>query len=62
MAKIELELNDEMHTRLQSVATKVALSPEETAKMILAHELASERKIDWLEVIRKARALLSRVI
>lgn len=62
MAKLEIELSDELSERLQKVATKVALSPEETAKMILAHELASERSIDWMEVIRKGREILSRII
>lgn len=62
MAKIELDLNDELSERLERVASKVALSPSETAKMILAHQLVGERKIDWLEVIRKGRELLSRLI
>ena len=62
MAKIELDLGEELSARLEKVASKVALSPAETAKMILAHELASERKIDWLEVIRKGRELLSRIL
>lgn len=60
MTKLELELGDELSERLQRVATKVALSPEETAKMILAHQLTSERKIDWLAVISKARDIIQR--
>ena len=62
MAKIELDLNDELSERLERVADKVALSPAETAKMILAHQLVGERKIDWFEVIRKGRELLSHII
>ena len=62
MAKLELELNDELSERLQRVATKVALTPAETAKMILAHQLVGERGIDWVALISKARELLSRVI
>ena len=62
MAKLELDLNDELSERLERVADKVALSPAETAKMILAHQLVGERKIDWLEVIRKGRELLSRIL
>ncbi len=62
MAKLELELGDELSERLVRVANKVALSPSETAKMILAHQLTSERKIDWLAIINKARELLNRII
>ena len=60
MAKIELELNDELSERLERVASKVALSPAETAKMILAHQLVGERKIDWLALINKARDIIRR--
>ena len=60
MAKIELELNDELSERLERVANKVALSPAETAKMILAHQLVGERKIDWLALINKARDIIRR--
>lgn len=62
MAKLEIELSDELSERLEKVASKVALSPAETAKMILAHQLASERKIDWLAVIQKGRELLRRLV
>ena len=62
MAKLDIELGDELSERLNRVADKVALSPSETAKMILAHQLTSERKVDWLAVISKARELISRVI
>lgn len=58
MAKLEIELSDELSERLERVASKVALSPAETAKMILAHQLASERKIDWVAVINKARDII----
>ena len=60
MAKIELELNDELSERLERVANKVALTPAETAKMILAHQLVGERKIDWLALINKARDIIRR--
>lgn len=62
MSKIELELGDELSARLEKVATKVALSPSETAKMILAHELMAERRIDWLQIMISGRELLRRVI
>ena len=62
MSKLELELGDELNTRLEKVATKVALSPSETAKMILSHELMAERRIDWLQLIIKGRELLRRFI
>lgn len=62
MERLEIELSDELSERLNKVATKVALSPSETARMILAHELASERSIDWLDLINKGRELLRRLI
>ena len=62
MAKIELDLNDELTERLGRVADKVALTPAETAKMILAHQLVGERKIDWIALVSKGRELLSRII
>ena len=62
MAKIELELGDELSERLKRVADKVALSPSETAKMLLAQQLASERKIDWLALINRGREFLARLI
>ncbi|MBA7703873.1 hypothetical protein ES703_112670 [subsurface metagenome] len=62
MAKIELELGDELSERLKRVADKVALSPSETAKMLLAQQLASERKIDWLALINRGREFLARII
>ncbi|GAJ23148.1 unnamed protein product [marine sediment metagenome] len=62
MAKIELELGDELSERLRRVADKVALSPSETAKMLLAQQLASERKIDWLALINRGREFLARII
>jgi len=62
MAKIELELGDELSERLKRVADKVALSPSETAKMLLAQQLAGERKIDWLALINKGREFLARII
>ena len=60
VAKLEIELNNELSERLQRVASKVALSPAETAKMLLAHQLTNERKIDWLAVISKARDFIRR--
>ena len=62
MAKLEIDLNDDLTERLERVAKKVALSPAETGKMILAHQLANERKIDWLAVIQKGRELLRRLV
>ena len=62
MAKLELDLSDELSERLQRVASKVALTPAETAKTLLAHQLASERKIDWLAVIQKGRELLRQIV
>ncbi len=62
MPKIELELGDELNARLEKVAHKVALSPSETIKMILAHELISERRIDWLQIMISGRELLRRLI
>lgn len=60
--KIELDLGDELSERLKRVADKVALSPPETAKMLLAHQLASERRIDWLALINRGREFLARII
>lgn len=62
MAKIEIDLSEELEARLKKVADEVALSPAETAKMILAHQLAAERTIDWGELISKGRQLLRRLI
>ena len=62
MAKIELELGDELSERLKRVADKVALSPSETAKMLLAQQLASERKIDWLALINRGREFFARLM
>ena len=62
MAKIEIELNDELEARLKRVADKVALTPAETAKLLLAQQLASERSIDWVALINKAREVFSRLI
>jgi len=62
MAKIELELGDELSERLKRVADKVALSPPETAKMLLAQQLASERKIDWLALINRGREFFARIM
>jgi len=44
------------------VADKVALSPSETAKMLLAQQLATERKIDWLALINRGREFIARII
>ncbi len=62
MAKIELELGNELSERLKKVADKVALSPSETAKMLLAQQLATERRIDWLALINRGREFLARII
>lgn len=45
MAKLELELGDELSERLERAASKMGLSPSEAAKFILAQALASERSI-----------------
>jgi len=60
--KIELELGDELSERLKRVADKVALSPPETAKMLLAYQLASERRIDWIGLINKGREFIARIM
>ncbi len=62
MAKLEIELGDELSERLKRVADKVALSPSETAKMLLAQQLAGERKIDWLALINRGREFFTRII
>lgn len=62
MAKLELELNDELSERLQRVATKVALTPAETAKMILAHQLAGESGIDWIAPVIMGKELHVKVL
>jgi len=61
-AKLEIDLSDELSQRLQKVASEVALSPAETAKMILAHQLAAEKAIDWGELISKGRQILRRLL
>jgi len=60
--KIELELSDELYTRLERVADKTALPPGEVAKFILAHELAREKTIDWMWLINKGREFIARII
>ncbi len=60
--KIELDLGDELSERLKRVADKVALSPSETAKMLLAHQLATERRIDWPALINKGREFIARIM
>ena len=62
MAKLEIELGDELSERLKRVADKVALSPSETAKMLLAQQLATERRIDWPALINRGREFFSRII
>ncbi len=56
MAKIEIELSDELEARLNEVANRMALSPLETAKIILAEKLVKERSIDWIGLLNKALA------
>ena len=60
--KIELELGDELSERLEKNASKVALSPSEMAKFIIAQALAQEKSIDWLALISKGREFLARLI
>ena len=60
MPKVEIDLNDELHTKLETVASKMALSPSEMAKFILAQQLA-DKSIDWMALVNKARAVLARM-
>jgi len=62
MAKIELELGDELFERLEEVAKKTALSPSEMAKFIIAEALARGKTIDWAALLNKGREFLARVI
>jgi len=55
MAKIELELGEELYQRLEEVAKKTALSPAETAKFIIAEALARGKTIDWMALLKKGR-------
>ena len=61
MHKVEMELTDELYQRLEEVATRTALTPAETAKFILAQQLA-RRGIDWLALINKGREFVARLI
>jgi len=62
MPRIEIELNDELHAKLESVASKMALDPSEMAKFILAEGLAREKSIDWLARINRGREALARIV
>ena len=62
MAKLELELGDELYERLEEVAKKTALSPAETAKFIIAEALARGKSIDWAALFNKGREFLARII
>jgi len=62
MAKIELELGDELFERLEEVAKKTALSPSEMAKFIIAEALARGKTIDRAALLNKGREFLARVI
>ncbi|MBA7636178.1 hypothetical protein ES703_43793 [subsurface metagenome] len=61
MPRIEIELSDELHAKLETVASKMALAPSEMAKFILADGLAREKLIDWLSLINKGREALARI-
>lgn len=60
--EVRFNLNDELSSRLDKVAKKVGLSPDETAKMLLVERLSGERPIDWPTVISKARDFIARII
>jgi len=60
MPKVEIELNDELHAKLESIASKMALAPSEMAKFILAQQLAA-KSIDWLALINRGREVLARI-
>jgi RecA-family ATPase len=62
MAKIELELGDELFERLEEVAKKTALSPAEMAKFIIAEALARGKTIDWMALLKKGREFLANLI
>jgi len=62
MAKIELELGDELSERLEEAAKKVALSPAEMAKFIIAEALARGKTIDWAALLNKGREFLANLI
>jgi predicted transcriptional regulator len=62
MAKIELELGDELSERLEEVAKKTALSPAEMAKFIIAEALARGKAIDWAALLKKGREFLANLI
>ena len=62
MAKIELELGDELYQRLEEVAKKTALSPAETAKFIIAEALARGKAIDWMALLKKGREFVAWLI
>ena len=62
MAKIELELGDELYQRLEEIAKKTALTPAETAKFIIAEALARGKAIDWMALLKKGREFLAYLI
>lgn len=62
MAKIEVDLSEELEDRLKKVADANAVSLPEMAKYILVHQLSEQREIDWGELISKGRQILRRLI
>lgn len=60
--RLEIELSDELEARLTKVADRVALSPPEVAKMLLAEQLAREKSIDWMGLIQRGREALARIM
>lgn len=60
--RLEIELSDELEARLTKVADRVALSPPEVAKMLLAEQLAREKSIDWMGLINRGREALARIM
>lgn len=62
MAKIEVDLSEELEARLKKIADTNAVSLPEMAKYILVHQLSEQREIDWGELISKGRQLLRRLI
>ncbi|GAI93864.1 unnamed protein product [marine sediment metagenome] len=60
--ELEIELSDELQARLERVANRVALAPAETAKMLLAEQLAKEKTIDLMGLIQRGREVLARLM
>lgn len=62
MAKIEIDLSEELEARLKRVADRSAISPSDMAKFILAEQLAREKTIDWMGLVAAGREAVAKIL